>query len=53
MKIPRRDIDNTAYMPYTIHATHRLLFYEKRDRRCQVKNYLRAQNKAVRGEAGC
>lgn len=31
---------------------HELRFYEKTDGECQVRDYLRAQRKSVRGEAG-
>ena len=33
-------------------AAHKLKFYEKSNGECQVRDYLRKQNKAVRGEAG-
>lgn len=33
-------------------ADRELRFYEKLDGECQVRDYLRGQNKAVRGEAG-
>lgn len=39
-------------MPYTEDVAYVLKFYEKPNGECQVKDYLRAQAKAVRGEAG-
>lgn len=45
-------LDNKAYMPYPEGVAHILKFYEEPNGQCQVRDYLRANNKAVRGEAG-
>ena len=39
-------------MPYNRLMPHELRFYEKINGECQVRDYLRAQNKRVRGQAG-
>ncbi len=51
-KRPKGTLDIKAYMPYTRDAANSLEFYEKPDGGCPVREYLRANSKAVRSKAG-